>query len=458
MRQDTGVDGDAQRISQLVWMLFLKIYDDHEKELEMLDEKYKSPIPKNLRWREWAENDEGITGDGLLKFINNDLFEGLKGLSTTGKQGERAKLVKDIFEDSYNYMKSGNLIRQVINKINEMDFTKSSDRHVFNDIYEKILKDLQSAGNSGEIYTPRPLTEFMTEMVNPKLGEKVLDIASGTGGFLVSTIEHIKRNGGEDSLENRQILQNTVIGFEKKPLPHSLATTNLILHAIEIPKVIRGNTLGKALKEYSDKDYVDVVLTNPPFGGIEEDNISKSFSTSFQTKETADMFMLLVIEILRDGGRAAIVLPDGFLFGEGVKTRIKERLLEKCNLHTIVRLPNGVFSPYTGITTNLLFFTKGEKTKDIWYFEHPYPEGTKSYSKTRPIQVSEFQLEKKWWNKRKENDYAWKVSVKDLKNFNLDIKNPNGKKEEEILDRSHILSRMKENQNEISKFLKELSV
>ncbi len=340
MRQDTGVDGDAQRISQLVWMLFLKIYDDHEKELEMLDEKYKSPIPKNLRWREWAENDEGITGDGLLKFINNDLFEGLKGLSTTGKQGERAKLVKDIFEDSYNYMKSGNLIRQVINKINEMDFTKSSDRHVFNDIYEKILKDLQSAGNSGEIYTPRPLTEFMTEMVNPKLGEKVLDIASGTGGFLVSTIEHIKRNGGEDSLENRQILQNTVIGFEKKPLPHSLATTNLILHGIEIPMIIRGNTLGKALKEYSDKDYVDVVLTNPPFGGIEEDNISKSFSTSFQTKETADMFMLLVIEILRDGGRAAIVLPDGFLFGEGVKTRIKERLLEKCNLHTIVRLPN----------------------------------------------------------------------------------------------------------------------
>jgi len=427
MRKDTGVDGDAQRISQLGWMLFLKIFDDSESQYALSDDNYRSPIPQRLRWRNWAANPEGDTGDKLLEFVNNDLFKSLKNLSAN-RSDTRAAIIRDVFEDAYNYMKSGTLLRQVINKINEnINFNKAKDRHLFGEIYEQILKDLQSAGNAGEYYTPRAVTQFMVDMTDPKLDEKILDPACGTGGFLTCTIEHIRKKYVKTPADE-ETLQKNIFGVEKKPMPHLLCTTNMLLHGIDVPSQIRhDNTLARPLRDYTPKDRVGVVITNPPFGGMEEDGIESNFPTTFRTRETADLFLVLIMHLLKDGGRAAIVLPDGTLFGEGIKTRIKEKLLTECNLHTIVRLPNGVFSPYTGIKTNLLFFIKGEKTKEIWYYQHPYPDGVKSYNKTKPINIKEFDVEKKWWNKRKENEYAWKVPVEQIisSNYNLDIKNPN---------------------------------
>jgi type I restriction enzyme M protein len=430
MRKDAGVDGDAQRISQLGWMLFLKIFDEKENDWEILNEEYKSPIPKDLRWRTWAADEEGMTGDELLDFVNNSLFPRLKDLKLRHNK-DAARMVRDVFEDSYNYMKSGTLLRQVINKINkDIQLTTQAERHAFNDIYEQILRDLQSAGNAGEFYTPRPVTQFIVEMVNPRLGEKVLDPACGTAGFLTNVIDHIQKSEGVKTLNDRAKLQNCIRGVEKKPLPHMLATTNMILHGIEVPSVDHDNLLSRSYLEFTT-ERVDVILTNPPFGGMEEDGVEKNFPVQFRTRETANLFMALIIQMLKDRGRCGVVLPDGFLFGEGVATRIKQTLLEKCNLHTIIRLPNGVFAPYTGIKTNLLFFEKGTPTKEVWYFEHPYPEGVKSYNKTKPINIKEFDLERAWWNAREENQYAWKVSVEELKarNYNLDIKNPNREEE-----------------------------
>lgn len=426
MRKDVGVDGDAQRIGQLVWMIFLKIYDDREQEYELTEDDYQSPIPENLRWCNWAADPEGITGDELLNFVDNKLFKKLKELNV--ERNPRAAVIRSVFEDSNNYMKSGQLLRQVVNKIQEsLDFNSSEDRHLFGDMYEQILKDLQSAGNSGEFYTPRAVTEFMVMMTDPKLGEKVLDPACGTGGFLTSSIDHI-RTKYVKSVKDEAKLQSSIFGVEKKPLPHLLCTTNMILHGIEVPNQVRhDNTLKRPLRDYSKKDRVDVIVTNPPFGGMEEDGTENNFPATFRTKETADLFLVLIMHLLKEGGRAAVVLPDGTLFGEGIKTRIKEKLLEDCNLHTIVRLPNGVFNPYTGIKTNLLFFEKGKPTKKVWFYEHPYPEGYKSYSKTKPMKIEEFEVERKWWKKREESEQAWCVPVKDIveSGFNLDIKNPN---------------------------------
>ena len=434
MRKDSGVDGDAQRIGQLGWMLFLKIFDDREREYEIMESKYKSPIPEKLRWRNWASDPEGITGDELLNFVNNNLFPSLKGLTFGPKADPRGFVVRDALEDAFNYMKSGTLMRQVINKLNEVDFNSSEDRHVFGDIYEQILKDLQSAGNAGEFYTPRAVTQFMVDITDPKLGETILDPACGTGGFLTCTIEHL-RGKYVKTADDEKTLQSAINGVEKKQLPHLLCTTNMLLHGIEVPSQIRhDNTLERPLRDYGPKDRVDVIVTNPPFGGMEEDGVENNFPATFRTRETADLFLVLIMHLLKPGlhagkagGRCAMVLPDGSLFGEGIKTRIKEKLLKECNLDTIVRLPNGVFNPYTGIKTNLLFFEKGTPTKDIWYFEHPYPPGYKSYSKTKPIRIKEFDLEKKWWNKRKESELAWKVPVQQIidNGYNLDIKNPN---------------------------------
>ena len=426
MRKDAGVDGDAQRIGQLVWLFFLKIFDDQEQELELLGDRYKSPIPERLRWRNWAADPEGMTGEELLEFINNELFKALKDIPITSTTNGRGLVVRTVFEDAYNYMKNGTLIRQVINKIEEISFNRSADRHQFGDIYEKILKDLQSAGNAGEFYTPRAVTRFMVDMIDPRLGEKVLDPACGTGGFLTCTIEHIRAKY-VNTAAGEQVLQQQIHGVEKKALPHLLCTTNMLLHGIEVPSNIRhNNTLARPLRDYSPKERVDVVITNPPFGGMEEDGIEGNFPAAFRTRETADLFLLLIMHLLKDGGRAAIVLPDGTLFGEGVKTRIKEKLLDECNLHTIVRLPNGVFSPYTGIKTNLLFFVKGTPTRKIWYYEHPYPAGCKSYSKTKPMRIEEFGPEKGWWENREENEHAWKVDIGQIKasGYNLDVKNP----------------------------------
>lgn len=434
MRKDVGVDGDAQRISQLVWMFFLKIYDDRETELELVEDDYKSPIPKHLRWRNWAADKEGMTGDELADFVNMQLFPTLKEkLKATGVNAERVKVIRSVFEDAYNYMKSGTLMRQVINKINEIDFNSSADRQTFGNIYEQILKDLQSAGNAGEFYTPRAVTEFMVDRLAPQLKESVLDPACGTGGFLSNVIDY-KRKNFVKSTRDEEALKKSIYGVEKKTLPHMLCTTNMILHGIDIPVNIKhDNTLSRPLRDYTASDRVDVIITNPPFGGMEEDGIENNFPTAFRTRETADLFLLLITHLLRNEGRAGVVLPDGFLFGEGMKTRLKEKLLTECNLHTIVRLPNGVFNPYTGIKTNLLFFTKGKPTKHIWYYEHPYPEGVKSYNKTRPMRFEEFAAEIAWWGNEKddfktrgENEYAWKVPVEEIvkRNYNLDISNP----------------------------------
>jgi len=426
MRKDAGVDGDAQRISQLVWMLFLKVFDDAEAEREAIEDRYRSPIPARLRWRAWATDAEGITGDTLLDFVNNDLFKTLKELTVGGKNAALAGVVRGVFEDAYNYMKSGTLMRQVINKLNEIDFNRQSDKHEFGDVYEKLLSDLQNAGNAGEFYTPRAVTQFMVDQVDPKLGETVLDPACGTGGFLTCTIEHIRAKYVKRA-DAEEKLQQSIHGVEKKPLPHLLCVTNMLFHGIAVPSQIRhDNTLARPLRDYGPKDRVDVIVTNPPFGGMEEDGIEQNFPQAFRTRETADLFPLLIMHLLKPEGRAALVLPDGTLFGEGVKTRIKEKLLEECNLHTVVRLPKGVFNPYTSIKTNLLFFTKGEPTKTVWFYEHPYPAGAKSYSKTKPLRIEEFAVEKKWWGKRKETDQAWKVSLKEIqeRGYNLDIKNP----------------------------------
>jgi type I restriction enzyme M protein len=415
-------------------MFFLKIFDDRERELELLEDEYKSPIPENLRWRNWAADSEGITGTELSDFINNQLFPTLKEkLPTRGPRAERAKVVTSVFEDAYNYMKSGTLMRQTINKINEINFNSSADKQTFGNIYEQILKDLQSAGNAGEFYTPRAVTEFMVNRVNPKLKEIVLDPACGTGGFLSNVID-FKRKNYVKSTAHEEILKGSIRGVEKKTLPHMLCITNMILHGIDIPVNIKhDNTLSRPLRDYTSSDRVNVILTNPPFGGMEEDGIENNFPTAFRTRETADLFLLLITHLLRQEGRAAVVLPDGFLFGEGMKTRLKEKLLTECNLHTIIRLPNGVFNPYTGIKTNLLFFTKGKPTKNIWYYAHPYPEGVTSYNKTRPMRFEEFDAEMNWWGTeqddfaaRVENEYAWKVSIEEVikRNYNLDINNP----------------------------------
>ena len=424
MRKDAGVDGDAQRLGQLTWLLFLKIFDDREQEWELTIKKYRSPIPEELRWRNWATDAEGLTGKSLLQFIDEKLFPTLKGLPAD--TSPRHRVIHDVFEDAYQYMKNGTLLRQVINKLNEsLDFNRSEDRHIFGDLYEQILKDLQSAGNAGEYYTPRAVTQFMVDMVNPQLGEKVLDPACGTGGFLTCAIKHLRKQ--VKTPDDEELLQRSVLGIEKKPLPHLLCVTNMLLHGIDVPTNIRhDNTLSKPLASYVPKDRVDAIITNPPFGGMEEDGIETNFPQKFRTRETADLFLVLIMALLKDGGRGAIVLPDGTLFGEGVKTSIKEKLLAECNLHTIVRLPNGVFSPYTGIKTNLLFFNKGEPTKNIWFYEHPYPAGAKSYNKTKPIRIEEFDVEKKWWKKRKETEQAWKVPIDQIvaNSYNLDIKNP----------------------------------
>lgn len=431
MRQDSGVDGDAQRISQLCWMFFLKIIDDQDQQLELMQDSYRSPIPKALQWRSWAADPEGITGDELMTFVNGDLFPKLKALSVAGHKSDRRRVVRDVFEDAHNYMKSGQLMRQVVNKINEVDFNNLAERQHFGDIYEQILNDLQSAGNAGEYYTPRAVTAFMTERIDPHPGEVLLDPACGTGGFLTCSIRHM-RDRYVKTVEGEQAMQEGLRAVEKKQLPHMLCVTNMLLHGVESPSFVRhDNTLARPYISYGVADRVDIVLTNPPFGGREEDGIETNFPKHFQTRETADLFLALIIRILKPGGRAAVVLPDGSLFGEGVKTRLKEHLMEECNLHTIVRLPNSVFKPYATIGTNLLFFEKGEPTKETWFYEHRVPDAQKSYSMTRPIRLEHLKPCMDWWGgaKRKgrvETEFAWKVSAENVKGrgYNLDIKNP----------------------------------
>ncbi|NLA43258.1 SAM-dependent DNA methyltransferase [Candidatus Saccharibacteria bacterium] len=425
MRKDNGVDGDAQRLSQLVWLIFLKIMDDNEQQKEFLDKDYIPAVPEKYRWKNWAAQEDGITGEKLLDFINDELFPDLKNLEVK-QSNRRTAVVREVFAESSNFMKDGTQLRKVINIINGINFNSSEDRHAFGDIYETLLSSLQSAGNAGEFYTPRAVTKFIIDRVNPRLGEKVFDPAAGTGGFLTGAIDHVRKEA--KTAEDEKLLQQSIYGVEWKQLPYSLLVTNMIFHGIEEPDNIRhDDTLSRPYISYGPNDYVDVIAANPPFGGVVKDGTEKNFPSSFRTKETADLFLILFIRLLKQGGRAGIVLPDGFLFGEGAKTRIKEHLLEECNLHTIIRLPGSVFAPYTSIATNLLFFTKGEPTKEVWYYEHRLPEGVKAYNKTKPIRVEEFDSIKEWWDNRTESEVAWKVSIDDIKkrNYNLDIKNPN---------------------------------
>lgn len=438
MRQDTGTGSDELRILQLGWMLFLKIFSDKDKELELLQDDYTSPIPAELHWDVWAGNDEGMTGDELLQFVDRKLFPALSNIDlSTGNK--RALLVHEVFDNNYNYMKSGIHLRQVINKLNEIDFNNSKDKHVFGQIYESFLGELQSAGTLGEFYTPRAITELMTELIDPKAGEQVLDPACGTGGFLTAVIEHLKAKAS--SVAEREAIQHNVKGWEYKPLPYMLANTNLILHDINLPNIRYGDSLERPLSEYRQADRVDVIIANPPFGGVVSNNNENNFPQTYRTKESADLFLILMMHLLKDGGRAAIVLPDGSLTGDGVKQRIRQKLLEDCNLHTIIRLPNSVFQPYASVATNLLFFTKGEPTQNIWYWQHTLPEGQKSYSKTKQIQLAEFYSLKQWWHQREENEQAWQVSIETIaaNGYNLDIKNPHQTEKEDQLTSSQIL-------------------
>ncbi|MBF0499660.1 MAG: N-6 DNA methylase [Candidatus Riflebacteria bacterium] len=424
MRKDPGVSGDAQRIEQLGWLISLKILDDKDQELELLNDKYRSPIPKKCQWRAWAADDEGITGDALRDFVEKELFPTLKNLNVAAGN-KRSIIIREIFEGTNNYMKNGTIIRQVLNELNKINFNLSEDRHVFGDIYETILRDLQNAGNYGEFYTPRAITEFMTEIIDPRLGEKRLDPACGTGGFLTSAIENIRKKDVK-GLADLKTLETHIHGMEFKPLPFMLCVTNLILHDIEVPNIDYTDSLNREYSSIGQKDRVDVILANPPFGASVTDGAETNFPQNYRTIESADLFLVLMVRYLKDGGRAAIVLPDGSLMGDGVKQRIRKHLPETCNVHTVVRLPNSVFQPYASVATNLLFFTKGHPTKEIWYWEHKLPSDIKAYSKTKPIQKSEFAALKDWWGDRKPSDQSWKVSLESLEanGFSLDSKNP----------------------------------
>ena len=457
MRKDDGVDGDAQRIGQLTWMLFLKIFDQCEEtwedDAEDRGEEYASPIKEECRWRNWAkyeEDDEGkkkpkIAASELIKHVNNQVFPTLQNLNV--ENSPKAKVVRDVFEDTNNYMKSGTLMLGVIEKLDEaVDFHDADKRQDIGDIYEQVLNDLRSAGNAGEFYTPRAVTKFMVQMVNPRLKkrESVLDPACGTGGFLTATIAHFisqvsKKSGADD----RRAIAECIRGFERKQLPHLLCVTNMLLHGIEVPSQIeRRNTLANPWGEWSgsETDRYDCIITNPPFGGLEDEGVGADYPSDVRTRETADMFLTLIIKkLLKKKGRGAVVLPDGTLFGDGVKAKVKELLLNECNLHTIVRLPKGVFNPYTSIKTNLLFFTKGKPTETIWYYEHQYPKGQKSYSKTRPLKLEELQPIAEWWGKerggfkdRVETEQAWKIDFKQLKAEALEKAQPHWSKSESL--------------------------
>ena len=410
MRIDAGINGDAQYIEQITWMLFLKAFDFKEQEWETTGQDYYPAVPAEYRWSNWADDAEGVTGDALLEHIDT-MFSALRELDTGEDPKHRKWLIRSIMEGVNNFMKSGTLLRQVINKINEdIDFYSMPSGHLFNGLYETMLKDLQSAGKAGEFYTPRPVTHFIVDMVNPKLGETILDPACGTGGFLTSVIDNFTIN----TTEEYQTLQRTIRGIEKKPFPFLLCVTNLIAHGIDVPDIRHDNTLRTPTTDYTAKDKVDVIVTNPPFGGAEEKAISQSVPLELRDTETADLFLVHMMALLKDGGRCGMVLPDGFLFGTGVKAAIKKRLLEDCNLHTVVRLPKDVFAPYTNINTNLLFFQKGTPTKGIWYYRLEMPQGYKHFSKTRPMLPEHFQPVRDWWNNRAESEVSSFVPVEDI--------------------------------------------
>ncbi|QIK65626.1 N-6 DNA methylase [Nocardioides sp. HDW12B] len=424
MRKDAGLNGDLDRIPQLAWLLFLKAFDALEENREIVDESFRPSIEAPYRWRDWAADPNGATGDALLKFVDGSLLPYLRGLSGAGAHDPRDVLAA-VFKETNNRMVSGYLLRDVVNKVSEINFASSDDIHTMAHLYESMLREVRdAAGDSGEFYTPRPVIRFITQQVDPKLGEVVLDPACGTGGFLVEALEHMSID--VETARQGQALHQDLRGIEKKQLPFLLGMMNLVLHGVGQPNLVRGNALSTPITQIGKAQRVDVVLTNPPFGGAEEATIQANFPAGKRTAETAWLFIQAVIRRLKDGGRCGIVVPNGVLFGDGVGAKIKQQLLEECNLHTVLRLPAGVFEPYTDIPTNVLFFDKGSPTKEVWFYQITPPEGRKKYTKTKPMHFDEFAECQAWWRERAENSHAWRVPVPDIEqsNFNLDFRNP----------------------------------
>ena len=431
MRNDAGVNGDAQRIEQIVWILFLKIYDAKEELWEFHDDDYKSIIPEGLKWRDWAvdkKDGEALTGDALLDFVNNTLFPTLKDLEIDEETPMNQIIVKYAFEDANNYQKDGVLLRQVVNIIDEIDFTEYKERHEFGLLYESFLKDLQSAGNAGEFYTPRAVTDFMVKVVKPVLGEKIADFACGTGGFLTSALNELDKQV-ENSLDNRELYSKSIYGIEKKALPHLLCVTNMLIHDIDEPNILHGNALEIDYKDLRKMEPFDIILMNPPYGGSEKDSVKINFPTELRSSETADLFMNVIMYRLKKNGRCAVIIPDGFLFGtDNAKYNIKKKLFSEFNVHTVVRMPHSVFAPYTSIRTNILFFDNTEPTKETWFYRVDMPEGYKNFSKTKPMKLEHFNEALNWWENREEIEVdgfpkAKKYSVEEIaaKNYNIDL-------------------------------------
>lgn len=452
MRNDAGINGDAQRIEQIAWLLFLKVYDTKEDDWEFDDENYESIIPEECRWRSWAVDDGkgiAITGDELLDFINNKLFPTLKSIEVSKTTPINKAIVKTTFEDTNNYMKDGVLLRQVVNVIDSIDFGNYEESHAFGEIYESILKELQSAGSAGEFYTPRAVTDFMAQMIKPKIGEKMADFACGTGGFIISWLKALESQ--KKTIEDREAFDTSVYGIEKKQFPYMLCVTNLLLHDIDTPRIYHENSLLKDVLDYTEEDQFDVVLMNPPYGGSEKNEVKNHFPTDLASSETADLFMSVIMYRLKQNGRAAVILPDGFLFGtDNAKVAIKKKLISEFNLHTIIRMPHSVFAPYTSITTNILFFDRTIPTKETWFYRLDMPDGYKNFSKTKPMKLEHFVPVIEWWDNREEitidgYDKAKKYTVKEIedRNYNIDLCGfPH--EEEEILPPKELIQQYQE--------------
>lgn len=453
MRNDAGINGDAQRIEQITWLLFLKVYDAKEQDWEFDDSDYKSIIPENCRWANWAIDDKSgkaMTGDTLLNFVNNTLFPTLKKLPVDKDTPVKKAIVQTTFADANNYMKDGVLLRQVINVIDELDLSDYDEIHAFGEIYENILKELQSAGSAGEFYTPRAVTDFMAKMIKPQIGEKMADFACGTGGFLTSWLKELQPQ--IKTIADRKAFGTSIYGIEKKQFPYMLCITNLLLHDVDTPRVYHDNSLLRKVLDYTDDDRFDVVLMNPPYGGSEKNEVKSNFPADLASSETADLFMSVIMYRLKQNGRAAVILPDGFLFGtDNAKINIKKKLLTEFNLHTVIRMPGSVFAPYTSITTNILFFDKTHPTEETWFYRIDMPEGYKHFSKTKPMKLEHFAPVIDWWNNRTEinidgfdkaKKYIAKQLIEDF-NYNLDLCGyPH--EEEEILDPMDLIQRYQE--------------
>ncbi len=460
MRKDAGLNGDLDRIPQLAWLLFLKAFDGLEQRREIVEGAgYQPAIAEPYRWRDWAADSlNGRTGEGLVDFVNGELLPYLRSLTGSGPDDPRDVLAS-VFKETFNRMLSGYLLRDVLNKIDEVNFASSDDIHTMAHLYESMLRDMRdAAGDSGEFYTPRPVIRFMVEQVAPALGETVLDPACGTGGFLVETLEHFRPS--LSSVEEVRALEGDLRGIEKKPLPYLLGMMNLLLHEVQQPHLTRANALARPVAEIRKVDRVDVVLTNPPFGGEEEKAIQANFPEATRTAETAWLFLQLVQRMLDNGGRCGIVVPNGVLFGGGVGAKIKERLLAECNLHTVVRVPQGVFAPYTTIPTNILFFEKTGRTREVWFYELPPPDGRKGYTKTRPLRFDEFATCQAWWGDvsrtgRQETSQAWRVGIAEIEanEYNLDLHNPNRPDDLAHRPPAELLAELMENEEEIMRIL-----